>query len=333
MKTQVYYGEYSLKHWITLVLNSNLKLPGYQRHFCWNQDAVDEVMKQFKGKLFVPPVIIGSYSEDKKNVNLVIDGQQRLTSIILAYFKMSVPKSSKPADDENEVEGDDNSSGWDWNVILKEIQDNGHIQSEDAKNRCECKTYDYKLGGDFFETTFLGFSYIVPGNDDSPAQNVFYSKVFRSINLQGKSLSAFESRRALYFLNHELTSFFEPEFVTSVIHVKIPDSKKKLDFVRYLSGASQYVKCKNANKVAGKVRGRKLENFFEDYVYALTTDEKIESFEILDQATRLQRMQNLQDIINNLDFPQEFSSYMDSDLYNVPLSLDRGKSFLSQIYV
>lgn len=33
MKSKVYYGEYSLKHWIDLILKKNLKLPKYQRHF------------------------------------------------------------------------------------------------------------------------------------------------------------------------------------------------------------------------------------------------------------------------------------------------------------
>lgn len=37
MKSKVYYGEFSLKHWIDLILKKNLKLPKYQRHFVWDE--------------------------------------------------------------------------------------------------------------------------------------------------------------------------------------------------------------------------------------------------------------------------------------------------------
>ena len=33
MESRTYYGEYSLKHWIDLMLNGNIVLPEYQRSF------------------------------------------------------------------------------------------------------------------------------------------------------------------------------------------------------------------------------------------------------------------------------------------------------------
>lgn len=33
MKNKVYYGEYSLKYWIELILKQNIILPEYQRTF------------------------------------------------------------------------------------------------------------------------------------------------------------------------------------------------------------------------------------------------------------------------------------------------------------
>lgn len=35
MENKVYYGEYTLKHWIKLMLSGNIVLPEYQRHFVW----------------------------------------------------------------------------------------------------------------------------------------------------------------------------------------------------------------------------------------------------------------------------------------------------------
>lgn len=33
MENKVYYGEYSLKHWIDLILKQDIELPLYQRYF------------------------------------------------------------------------------------------------------------------------------------------------------------------------------------------------------------------------------------------------------------------------------------------------------------
>lgn len=34
MNNKVYYGEYSLKHWINLILKGNIKLPELQKILC-----------------------------------------------------------------------------------------------------------------------------------------------------------------------------------------------------------------------------------------------------------------------------------------------------------
>ena len=61
MDNKVYYGEYSLKHWIDLIFKKNLILPEYQRYFVWNEDDLEKLIDTLKGKLFVPPVTIGAY--------------------------------------------------------------------------------------------------------------------------------------------------------------------------------------------------------------------------------------------------------------------------------
>ena len=40
MDKKVYYGEYSLKHWIELLLKKDLELPPYQRNFVWSEEQV-----------------------------------------------------------------------------------------------------------------------------------------------------------------------------------------------------------------------------------------------------------------------------------------------------
>ena len=50
MNNKVYYGEYSLKHWINLVLKQNIILPEYQRYFVWNENKVKTLIETFKNK-------------------------------------------------------------------------------------------------------------------------------------------------------------------------------------------------------------------------------------------------------------------------------------------
>ena len=86
MGNKVYYGEYSLEHWIKLILKKNIVLPDYQRNFTWTLKTRENLIKSLKAKEFIPPVTIGFFSENGKNENLIIDGQQRLTSILLSVL-------------------------------------------------------------------------------------------------------------------------------------------------------------------------------------------------------------------------------------------------------
>ena len=86
MDNRVYYGEYSLKHWIDLILKGNITLPDYQRYFVWSEKKVITLIDTFKKKQFVPPITIGAFKNGISSQNLILDGQQRLTSILLSYL-------------------------------------------------------------------------------------------------------------------------------------------------------------------------------------------------------------------------------------------------------
>lgn len=86
-ENRTYYGEYSLERWIELVVKGNIVLPEYQRHFVWNQKDLKRLIKSLNEGQFVQPVTIGLYNKDnKEKINLLLDGQQRLSSILLAYL-------------------------------------------------------------------------------------------------------------------------------------------------------------------------------------------------------------------------------------------------------
>ena len=76
-----------LAYWIQMILKRNIVLPEYQRTFVWNKDDYTNLIDSFKEKQFIPPVIIGAYKTANGQDNLMIDGQQRLTSVLLAYIE------------------------------------------------------------------------------------------------------------------------------------------------------------------------------------------------------------------------------------------------------
>ena len=86
MERKIFYGEYTLRHWLDLMLKRNIVLPEYQRHFVWSKESVERFLIQLKEGLFVPPVIIGSFKKNASNDNIILDGQQRLTSVLLGYL-------------------------------------------------------------------------------------------------------------------------------------------------------------------------------------------------------------------------------------------------------
>ena len=61
MKTRVYYGQYSLKHWINLMLKGNIVLPEYQRSFVWEEKDTKRLIKSFYEGQFVQPITIAQY--------------------------------------------------------------------------------------------------------------------------------------------------------------------------------------------------------------------------------------------------------------------------------
>ncbi|HEM3557848.1 TPA: DUF262 domain-containing protein, partial [Streptococcus suis] len=78
MDNKVYYGEYTLEHWLKLILSGEIVLPEYQRAYVWKREQVEKLVDTFNNKEFVPPVTIGAYQTESSQFNIILDGQQRL---------------------------------------------------------------------------------------------------------------------------------------------------------------------------------------------------------------------------------------------------------------
>lgn len=287
MKNKVYYGEYTLKHWIRLMLREEIVLPEYQRHFVWSERDLKRLITSFKEGQFVQPVTIALYDDTNEKTNLILDGQQRLTSILLAYlgyfpdkkkFENGSDMTMTNEDDSASDEQHENKSIlWQYTQMLSYGKNREIIQRQLGKDK-EYKKLDSSIlemiDDDFFENSYLGFSYVVPESRESNEIQKNFSQLFRNINYFGKKLGALESRRSLYYQNSELTSYFEGKCSdeTDVIpNIFILDGWKpcKIDFVRYLSILSQfkYSDRDDAQDVmVGYSAYSSRENYYADYV-------------------------------------------------------------------
>ncbi|MBR1775024.1 MAG: DUF262 domain-containing protein [Bacteroidales bacterium] len=284
MESRTYYGEYTLKHWIDLMLMHNVELPEYQRSFVWEEKDVQRFIKSLKDGQFVQPVTIAHYKDSEQDTNLILDGQQRLTSILLAYLgyfpnKSKFDGTEEFSNDDDSKENDDSKMIIEWqfsNLLPKDknVTDIEEIRKKIQKDEKYQRLYieDFEDIENFLETHFLGFSYIIPDTNDSDKVVKFFSTSFRNMNYLGQKLSTIESRRSLYYLNNHYRKYFDGETNNGddvLCDIKLLENMKpcKIDFVRYLSILSQYSITEEANKtLVGYSSYNSRESFYVDYV-------------------------------------------------------------------
>lgn len=292
------YGEFSIGHWIDLLLSKRLLLPEYQRQFVWEPYRVIELYKSIIEKSYVPPVLIAHRMSKNSIGDYILDGQQRLTALLLLYLRVY------PNYDKTIFESEDVSFNIDWtmNKLLRvddnysnsekevcEIINSGNAENVAQKlsstnlyrkldeeglygawykrNEDVIKNCDFrKICSDFS----LGFCYIRFRKPNSKFENKGYAKIFKSINSNGVPLSDMESRRALFWScedNKNYNDFFEPEGFKNVYV-----DNKKIDIVSLLA----YV----AERASGEVRfamnrrnDSSRQTYYNEYVESVLYDE------------------------------------------------------------
>lgn len=272
MRNKVYYGEYSLKHWIDLILSGNIVLPDYQRFFEWEKEDAQHLIQAFKDELFVPPLTIGAYAKGNAKTNQILDGQQRLSSIFLAYLgffpnkeylaKMSDSNNIDDNSENNENQDNNTSIKWKFSQLLDFGKTKDEIVIEILKNnRDKYIEIDFNLDDKFFEDHYLGFSFLIPNESE---QKNYFASTFIDINSKGKELKNSEIREALYYLDENLKDFLKPEYTSSYIITPKGESYR-LDFVKYLSMISQYINDKDSTKNIAKGTVTKTKTLEKDY--------------------------------------------------------------------
>lgn len=295
MKSKTYYGEYSLMHWVNMMLNGDISLPEYQRSFVWHEKDIKRLLRSISNDQFIQPVTIALDPgvQTQKSKNIILDGQQRLTSILLAYIGY-MPDLSKFAKDDTLATGDDsaleddeasaNSIKWTFKEIFSRNQQVNSVSQIRARLAADEKYIPLTVEGfmtegdrethivDYLKKKFLGFSYIVPDTNDIKEIQKGYTSLFRNINYFGKKLTTLGSRRSLYYTNPNYKSFFEgitehQQSVLADISIKENMDFNTIDFVRYLSTLSQYYVTNSSSKILKYYSSySSRESYFADYV-------------------------------------------------------------------
>lgn len=334
MENRVYYGEYSIRRWINLILTKSIVLPDYQRCFVWGEDKVEALVQTLKENRFVPPIVIGAcINEDGSQQNYVIDGQQRLSSLLLAYIKKFPRKGAFPIEDSIVSDNDDTDDeevetvGCDWTFrsVATGIMEN----EQTIRARCDSSQYtelNVSLQGIDLDTTYIGFCFLVPGCDDENKKIRYFTRTFHEVNKGGIALSQQESRRSLYFLKNDKKDFFEPRWslsYTLMIKGKAVQ-RQTLDFVRYMALLFDYKKhnC-DESKVACR-RKKDLDAYYVDFVYSIVDGKTSDTFskfsEVFPAANFVQDMNRLHAEIGKLSPPTEYDSIIDMDVYFMGLA-------------
>lgn len=329
-KTMVYYGKYSLQHWIHLILRKNILLPDYQRIFVWNEKEVTELMETFKNNQFVPPVTIGLFSEPSGNKNYIIDGQQRLTAILLAYLGI-FPNKEKFAKhiESNENEHDEDGNlvenqdyiEWRFDRLVSEATNKSKFLEKLDDNFYD-KGIDYGIpeynendskNNKFFKENFLAFSFIVPESQNETQQKKFYATVFKNINSKGRKLNDVSSREGFYYLDKEKQMLFKPEFIK-----KYKVGNQNIDFIRYLSLLSQYHQNHNEKELAKGYSGR-MEDYYISYLDETLGEKEHGVFAKYEEVFKdgySDHLNRLENTMGQLDLHNmKFSSYVEADYY------------------
>lgn len=340
-RNKVYYGEYSIEHWLKLLLSGNIVLPDYQRYFVWEPKDVEALVDTIKADRFIPPITIGSYKDSTGRKNCIVDGQQRLTSILLAVlgwfpdkkkFEVDLFARERDEDEGTDAYGEQEESSGVMKWTCRELLRGSRMEIEDVENKCR-ESGNYiampKLARAYLKDRYIGFCYLVP--DDVCGTVDYFANVFMDINANGIPLSPQESRRSLYFLTPGLEAFMEPRFLVDcgIVNNLVKNknggisSIEHIDFIKYLSIMNEYYarsRCGavNMRKIAVNFKNRS-ESYYKTFIMVLSGREQADPRFCPQDSWAYKcdyksAMDALRDAMAAIDLQRQFDSIADMDV-------------------
>lgn len=326
MKNRVHYGEFTLDYWLDQLISGSIELPEYQRSFVWRKDQIINLIKSIDKDEFVPPITIGKLNEK----NIIIDGQQRLTSIVLAYLNI-IPSERKYknkviVENDNEDDEIEEEHYFEWTInTLKEL---GTNINEIKRSLIDNNNYEvlgvHWVDEEFLKKHYLGFSYIIPhANIKEEDQYRFFSTIFRNVNIGGTHLLKSESRKSLYYLNKVYVPLFTPEFAQNIYVKQFGADSQSIDFLRLLAIVLDYSKNNDSSKVMKGYKTKSeiyYEIFISDTINPTSASGMFKNInEVITVPDIELHMCRLKEECFKLSMPQELSSIIDVDIYMLGL--------------
>ena len=139
--------------------NGDIEIPDFQRNYVWNKRDASRLVESFLLGLPVPGVFL--YKRRRDNKLLIIDGQQRITSIV------------------RYIEGSFDDRIFRLSGVKKAWENKAYTDLNDTERRC-------------FENAILRATIIQQLNPDDES-SIFH--IFERLNTGGKNLNPMEVRR------------------------------------------------------------------------------------------------------------------------------------------
>ena len=273
-KPTIYMGSYSAEEWIKKILTKEIELPPYQRDFEWSEENGFLFADSLINKYYIPPVTLGLY-EDK---TYLIDGQQRLTTLLCLKYRIW-SKSNQQIVNDDEERDDDTPEFFSKNfnfTLFQESYDKEtrHLDLNKIDHRPLIESTIEKIQSINFNEIFLSYSCIYWHKDADPnIQKRFFSETFTRINTGGQKLSGKEVRKALYWIYPEIErALYQSDFESSI---KITSNKgiQDLDYAGYLSIVfTAYKDTGTALKYSTRSNSEKFEKYVTTFISFITRD-------------------------------------------------------------
>lgn len=344
------YGEYNLEDWVKMILNGNLILPEFQRGLAWSMEKGAQLILILLDRSFVPPIVIGGTTDKTgRQINYVLDGQQRLSSLLLFYLGYW-PRDYGKGDSQVEIaeedyilpDGESEKIGMKWTFVelqaeynkvgtldrLREklAQHNNYVSITKilAETKHQGLKEKFSAHGDItkkFSVTYLGFAFLKGMSGNRELEMATYSQVFRSINSLGTPLTPMESREALNWLNPQVKELLSPPFAQ-----KFKINAQRLDWVRDLALCSQAAQLLRKQRKGFSVQtlakgySGKLEQFIERYVRTVSAQIPDSEFLPFNQVY-VNQLQSFQVTMSSVLSPFKdgddyiFKNYLTADIY------------------
>lgn len=284
----------------------------YQRFFVWKEEQAVRLIKSIRDYYYLPAVTIGIGKNPTtgKKENMILDGQQRLTSVLLAYLgkfpKRKMPIGRKKYADENDipaVEVDDGLlSEWTIQDLLQMGNDKtsivAKINSDFAASYTDFVIDGVNINDSFLSKHFIHFAYLVPDPSSTELEKSKYlANVFHSINREGTKLTAQESRAALYYQGGNYQTELEPDLCKGITANNSP-----MDFVRFLALLSNYKKVGEKHVAEGFSNVGNRETLYEEFVLTYVLKEDVHDKFEFEREHYVENLEKLKNAFDQLGF-------------------------------